>query len=85
MPPSDAHEAHSDPRPPDASVRHPGIERLVAIVILGALALTVVVGGLLLTWRDSEAGLPTELVAIGSAAAGALTGLIVGGGGRPDS
>jgi hypothetical protein len=47
--------------------------RLV-IAVLGLLALAVVVGGILLALDDKA--LPGELIAIGSAAAGAVGGIL---------
>lgn len=51
----------------------PSTVRMV-IVALGLLALAVVVGGIALAWVDK--GLPGELIAIGSAAAGAIAGIL---------
>ena len=44
------------------------------IAVLGLLALSVVVGGIALAWVDKS--LPGELIAIGSAAAGAVAGIL---------
>lgn len=44
------------------------------IAVLGLLAFAVVVGGIALAWVDK--GLPGELIAIGSAAAGAVAGIL---------
>jgi hypothetical protein len=48
-------------------------ERLV-IAALALLALATVVGGIVLAWNDR--GLPGEIIAIGSAAAGAIGGIL---------
>lgn len=50
-----------------------GTVRLV-IAVLGLLALSVVIGGIVLALDDK--GLPGELIAIGSAAAGAVGGIL---------
>lgn len=47
--------------------------RLV-IIVLALLALAVVIGGIALAFSDR--GLPGELIAIGSAAAGAIAGIL---------
>lgn len=47
--------------------------RLV-ILVLGALALAVVIGGIVLALDDKS--LPGELIAIGAAAAGAIGGIL---------
>lgn len=50
-----------------------GTVRMV-IAVLGLLALSVVVGGIILALSDKA--LPGELIAIGSAAAGAVGGIL---------
>lgn len=47
---------------------------LIVVVVLGLLAFAVVVGGIYLTAIDKS--LPGELIAIGSAAAGAVGGIL---------
>jgi drug/metabolite transporter (DMT)-like permease len=46
----------------------------IVIAVLGSLALAVVVGGIVLALNDKS--LPGELIAIGSAAAGAVGGIL---------
>jgi hypothetical protein len=53
---------------------------LLVIAVLGALALAVVVGGIVLALEDKS--LPGELIAIGSAAAGAVGGILSKTGGE---
>lgn len=46
----------------------------IVIAVLGSLALAVVIGGIVLALNDKS--LPGELIAIGSAAAGAVGGIL---------
>ena len=46
----------------------------MVISVLGLLALSVVIGGIVLTLNDKD--LSGELIAIGSAAAGAIAGIL---------
>ena len=46
----------------------------MVITVLGLLALAVVIGGIVLTLNDKD--LSGELIAIGSAAAGAIAGIL---------
>jgi hypothetical protein len=46
----------------------------IVILVLAALALSVVIGGIVLALNDKS--LPGELIAIGSAAAGAVGGIL---------
>ena len=53
----------------------------LVILVLGVLAMAVVVGGIYLTAIDKS--LPGELIAIGSAAAGAVGGILAKTGPEP--
>ncbi|HZI14167.1 MAG TPA: hypothetical protein VE153_27615 [Myxococcus sp.] len=46
------------------------------VAILGLLAMTALVGGLVLAYRDATQEIPQMLVALGSTAVGALAGLL---------
>jgi hypothetical protein len=61
--------------PGDDRPRDPWTYRLV-VIFLGLVALVAIIGSIILKFHNAEAALPDALVAFGSAALGALGGVL---------